>query len=107
MSDAIVPSTHQPIAGPGGIVTATWQRFFNALVGAPATIAPVTVGASPYTYTASQNGTLVVTGGTISAKTLTRNTVTISITSTNIPMANGDSAIIAYSVLPTVNFIPS
>lgn len=112
MTQAIVPSSAQPIADPRtGMVTTYWQRFFNALPGvaAPAAIAAVTVTASPYTYLSGAGGTLSVTGGTVSSITLTRNNVTTAtgITSGLVPVANGDRVTITYSGLPTVNFIPA
>lgn len=104
----IVPSSAQAIADKTGRVTPVWQRFFNAIVQAPAPIASVTVGASPFSFRAGQSGTLVVTGGTVSAITLTRNTMTVSLpTSGAFSMANGDSIAVTYSGLPTVNFIPA
>lgn len=106
MQNAIVPSSAQPISGEGGKVTTTWQRFFNALVSAPAAIAAVTPTGSPFAYTASGAGTLVLSGGTVSARTLTRNTTTVPVGSSTIQMANGDVTTITYSVAPTINFIP-
>lgn len=106
---AIVPSSAQPIADGQGKPNTIWMRFFNALVAPPATIAAVTVGATPFSYTAGGPGTLSVTGGTVSSITLRRNTVTMAtgLTSGLIPMANRDIVTIAYSGLPTVNFVPS
>lgn len=109
MPSPIVPSSQQPIADPStGMVTTFWQRFFNALVSAPGPIVSVTVDPSPFMYTAGAPGTLVISGGTISAVDLSRNTASISLgTSRSISMANGDGVTITYSVMPTVSFIPA
>jgi len=105
---AIVPSSAQPIADKEGRVTTYWQRFFNALVSAPATIGTVDVTSSPFTYTAGQAGQLAVSGGTVSSITLTRNTVAVptGVTAGLIAMRNGDQVTVTYSGLPTINFIP-
>ena len=106
INGAIVPSSAQPIADQQGRITTPWQRFCNALVaGAPHIIA-VTPSGSPFAYTASMSGSLVISGGTVSARTLTRNVDTIPVASSTIPMANGDVATITYSVAPTINFVP-
>ncbi len=105
---AIVPSSQQPLVDKGGRITPVWQRFFNAIVSSAAPIAPVTVGASPFSYRAGAGGTLVVTGGTVSSIALTRNLTTVSLpTSGTFLMANGDTVAITYSGLPTVTFIPT
>lgn len=105
---AIVPSSRQPIALKDGTVTTPWQRFFNALVRAAAPAAAVTVGASPFSFTAGSFGYLAVSGGTVSGITITRGTTVIPTgqTSGMIPVANMDVVTITYSGLPTVNFIP-
>lgn len=103
----IVPSSQQPIVGAGGLVTSPWQRFFNALVSGAAPFVTVTVGASPFDYTASQTGTLVISGGTVSSITLTRSGSTVTWPTNAVPMTNGDVTEITYSVPPTVNFVPS
>ena len=105
-NDAIVPSSGQTIADKAGFVTPTWQRFFNALVSAPAAISAVTPTGSPFSFTAGQSGMLVITGGTVSGVTLTRNTSTITVPTGAIAMANRDVAEITYAVAPTINFVP-
>lgn len=109
MSTPIVPSSQQPMVGDGGRVTPPWLRFFNVLAGiAPSAIAPVDVGASPFAYTAGGSGTLRVSGGTVSSITLTRSGMTVAFgTTASVPVANGDVVTIAYSVKPTISFIPA
>jgi len=103
----IVPSSQQPIAGPGGIITPAWLRFLNAIVAAPGAIVTVTPGASPYTFSAGESGTLRIAGGTVSSIVLTRSGTSVSFgTTATVPVVNGDSVVTTYSVAPTINFIP-
>lgn len=104
----VVPSSYQPISGAGGIVTPVWQRFFNALIAAPAAVEAVPVAGSPLTYKATQRGYLTVTGGTVTAISFIRARATIEIPGGTpfIPMANDDEVRITYSSDPTVSFLP-
>lgn len=105
---ATVPSSTQPISSGGGLVTTVWQRFFNALVTAPAAIESVPATGSPLTYTASQTGSLSVVGGTVTAVSMVRARVTVDLTgAAMVPMANEDVVTITYSVAPVISFIPS
>lgn len=106
---AIVPSSAQPIADGRGFITTPWQRFFNALVSAPAAFQTITVTSSPFTYVAGSNGSLTVSGGTVSGIDLTRSGTTLSTSLSGgiIPVANGDQVTVTYSVIPSVVFIPS
>lgn len=108
-NDAIVPSSAQAIADQRGHVTTPWHRFFNALVSPAAPFTAVTVTSSPFTYVAGSQGSLSVSGGTVSAIDLTRASTTVSTGATAgiIPVANGDRVTITYSGLPTVTFIPA
>lgn len=74
--------------------------------GAP--IQAVTVGASPYAYTAPQQGALSIQGGTVSAVTLKRGgtTVTLGLTAGLVPVSTGDVVTITYTAAPTLNLIP-
>lgn len=102
---AIVPSSAQPIVGPGGRVTTVWQRFFNALVRPADPIVAVTPTGSPFAYMAGAGGNLYVVGGTVSAITLKRSTTTVTVTSP-VPVANGDTVTVTYSGAPTITFVP-
>jgi hypothetical protein len=103
-----VPQSGQPIADPKGLVTQVWQRFFGALVGPAAPIVAVVVSASPTTFTASDSGSVVISGGTLTSVTLNRAGTTISFGTTRVvPVANGDLVTVAYSVAPTINFLPT
>ena len=68
----------------------------------------VTPGASPYTYRTQTEGTLSIVGGTISALSLTRAGVSVSlaVSTPMIPLSPGDAVTITYTVAPTLKFIP-
>ena len=85
----------------GGQNSAAW--------GATGAIASITVGASPYTYTATAAGTVVATGGTVSGVQLKRGSTTITVDSTTnavVPVSAGDQVITTYSAAPTMSFVP-
>ncbi|HUN00399.1 MAG TPA: hypothetical protein PLI96_07945 [Halothiobacillus sp.] len=81
---------------------------FTNINGSRLAASSVTVTASPFAYTASQLGTVYVSGGTVSAITLTRRGVIIptGVTSGAIGVATGDIVTITYSAAPTVNYVP-
>lgn len=107
MTVPIVPNSNQPLVDGGGFVTPVWQRFFGALIGAPAAISAITVSASPTTFTASQRGTVGISGGTLTAVSLTRAATTIALgTTRSVTVANGDVVTVSYSVAPTISFVP-
>lgn len=68
----------------------------------------VTVGASPFTYTALFNGTLAVSAGTVSSISIIRQGVTVATGTTAglIPMRRLDEVQITYTSAPTVVFLP-
>lgn len=68
----------------------------------------VAIGASPFTYTAAFDGTVVVTGGTVSAIALIRQgtSVATGLTSGLFPLSRLDQLQITYSVAPTATFLP-
>lgn len=98
----------------------TLRDLTNALVYGQDTLLPdvvpqaqpsqaVTVGASPYTYTALASGALAVSGGTISAISIIRQGVTVAtgVISGVLPVSRRDQVTITYTVLPTVVFLPT
>jgi len=80
--------------------------FATETTGAP--IQAVTPGASPYAYTATQDGALSVQGGTVSLVAFARAgaSLTLGLTNGLVQMATGDKVTITYTVAPTINFIP-
>lgn len=86
-------------------------RQLNAVTGrietpADAAVA-VTVGASPYSYTPTDDGLVVVTGGTVSALAYGRNAAftALGVVAGLVPVKAGDTLRITYTVAPTVSFI--
>lgn len=69
----------------------------------------VTVGASPFTYIASFDGTLSVTAGTVSGISIIRQSATVAtgMTSGLVPLRRGDQVQITYTAVPTVVFLPA
>ena len=71
-------------------------------------ITGVPVGASPFAYVAGERGSVCITGGTVSSVTLTRHGVTVNPGSLAgyVPVSQGDTVTVTYSVAPTIDFIP-
>lgn len=86
-------------------------RQLNAVTGRIETpadaAASVTVGASPYSYTPTDDGLVVVVGGTVSALAYGRNGVFtgLGLLAGLVPIKSGDTLRITYAVAPTVSFI--
>src|SRR4051794_15228226 len=79
-----------------GNVTPEWYRFFLTLylqlTAGP--VVPVTLGASPATYTATAKGNLLLSGGTVTGVAFTRDGTTMldaGQTQGFFPMARGDA----------------
>lgn len=98
----------------GKVVSRPWYTFLQGLwKGTPTgQDGLVTAGASPFTYTASGRGFLIVQGGTVSlvqwlgtsrGSTAPRST---GVTQGCFPMSQGDQLIITYSVIPTLAWVP-
>ena len=108
--DPIVPSSSEPIGSLNGqpvYVSPTYQRFFGNLVGNPQPIQTVSATGSPFSFTASQAGSVSISGGTISALRLTRGKLSVPVSGAMIPVMNGDMLTITYSGSPAIYFIPS
>lgn len=103
----ILPNLKSALVNAKGFVLQPWITFFQQFTQAPSQVIDLNVIVSPFSYTAVEPGFLAITGGTISAITLTRGSTTVTITGDLIPVAIGDIVAITYSVLPTVQFFPS
>lgn len=106
----LTPNWTTPIVDPQtGYANQAWFEFFARLTAQPPPITAVKPTVSPFTYVASTNGNLAASGGTVSAITITRARMTIptGVTGGIIPLSQGDSVTITYSVAPTIHFTPS
>lgn len=95
-----------------GITSKDWFFFWSGLFRglAPAAEVPVTVGASPFSYNAPVKGSLIVSGGTVSAIAFSRDGSTFYATGQTAGMFTlnaQDRLRITYTVLPTVTFVPT
>jgi hypothetical protein len=103
-----VPTYEQSLSK-SGQTSQVWYRYFQGLfLGTPpAAEATITLGASPYTYTAAQKGFMVIRGGTVSAVQFTRSVTTLTGQTAGIfPLSNGDQLTVTYSGLPTMVWVP-
>ena len=104
-----LPNFQQPIAEKG-VTSRAWYQFFQQLWKGvpPADESSVTVTASPFTYTASQRGFVIVNGGTVSLIQFARTTTnyTTGQTSGCFPLSSGDSLVVTYTGKPTMTFVP-
>lgn len=74
--------------------------------GAPPRPIVITIGASPYLYTAPFAGWVVINGGTVSSITFSRDGATFfTVPGGVVPVAQGDQVIVTYSVAPTMTMI--
>lgn len=97
-----------PFTDKNGRLTKEWAAFLNDLVKPPGPASSVTMTGSPFSYDAATRGTLVVTGGTVSAIQLNRQgeTYSFGVTSGLVPVGAEDTILITYTVAPTVTFLP-
>lgn len=91
-----------------GFVNPAWWQFFATLAGLPAAIQELSLSGSPFSFTASVPGNVLVAGGMVSSLVLTRGRVTLTtgLVGGFVPMAWQDTLEITYTVLPDVWFIP-
>lgn len=85
-----------------------WIQYLQQFTTAPAAFKSLTVGKSPFVYTAVEPGFVYIKSGTVSVISLKRGSIAIDTTGlVFIPVGIGDAITITYSVVPTVYFIPS
>ncbi len=88
-----------------------WWRFFSKQFSAASPQRSVTVTASPFLYGFTENGFVIVEGGTVSLIELLRGpsvvtTYDLGATAGQFAVRNGDAIQITYTVAPTVTFFP-
>ena len=112
-----IPNPQLPVGvapdGKGGTVPVRlsdlWYRFLTRLsqLSAESALRDVSVGASPWSFTADTIGHLNLIGGTISQVLLTRGSNSTVVTGSRlVPVAAGDVVTTTYTVAPTASFIP-
>lgn len=91
-----------------GKIRAPWNYYLQQFTQAPPSVFPLIVGTSPFEFQAAEPGNVTITGGTVSQILLTRGTVSINVTGQKvIPVSINDTITVTYSVLPTLQFLPS
>lgn len=105
-----LPSYDQPLSTKEW-TSKDWYLFWaNVYTGIPSdAISNITVGASPFSYTAPLGGFVLLTGGTVSAVELSRDGTTyytFPTTSGQFIVASGDVLRVTYTVLPTMVMVP-
>jgi hypothetical protein len=103
--------TYEQGLNPKGQTSSVWYRFFQGVYQGkpPALEATQTAATSPYTFTASQKGFLIVQGGTVSMVQFSRGgavNYNTGVTQGCFPVSAGDSIIVTYSVVPNTTFVP-
>ena len=82
--------------------------LFLPAIGSPAAPDAVTVGASPYSYSPGFDGFAVVSGGTVSNISVSRDGGATTFTTGEItgifPLTLSDTLILTYTVVPTLTF---
>lgn len=102
-----LPNLLAPIADRAGKLIRPWVQFLQQFVQQPPNFVTLSVGTSPFSYTAKEPGFIVTIGGTVSDISLTRGTNTLSLgTPKFTPVSIKDVVTITFSVLPTITFIP-
>ena len=105
-----LPNLRAAFVNKFGNLVSPWNSYLQQFTQAPPNIATVIVGASPITYTATEPGTVIISGGTLTALTLTRGLVTVALAITDriIPVGINDIVVITYSIAPiAIKFVPS
>lgn len=106
----LTPDWQTPLVDETGHATQSWFNFFARLTAKPQAISTVTPTASPFSFTASLDGALAISGGTVSSVKLTRGRVAgvnTGLTSGMVSMAQGDVVTVTYSAAPSISFIPA
>ena len=104
--DPVSGSTANANLNIGGILTVINNKVLTANdANVGQACAAVTVGVSPFAYTATLGGDVAVAGGTVSGMTKTRAAVVVwnsLLSSDDIPVRAGDVITVTYTVAPTI-----
>jgi hypothetical protein len=103
------PTYEVPITT-GKNTTPTWYRWVQSIdTGVPpSTETVITVGASPFTYTAPSGGFVIIDGGSVTTVQFVRvGSYYTGVVNGLFPLSLGDKLIVTYAVAPTVfTFVP-
>lgn len=110
MNTLPLPSLVSPLVDRLGKLVPPWNSWFQQFAQAAPAVANITIGISPFSYTANSNGSLIVSGGTVSNISLIRGTTTIIVATSTvnpviIPISIGDTVQVTYTVSPTMQFL--
>ena len=104
------PTYQEPIET-NEVTTRGWYSFWAGLFsGQPtAPVSAISVGASPFSYTATVGGSVVINAGTVSQVQVSRDGLTFfttGMTTGMFPVSQGDILKVTWSVVPTMTLIP-
>jgi hypothetical protein len=95
----------------GTKTTSSWYRWFQDtdMGTPPSSELPVNVGASPFIYSATMKGSVIVQGGAVSSIQISRSGTfhTTGVTQGLLNMAANDQLKIVFTSPPTLVFLPS
>jgi hypothetical protein len=108
------PTFDQDILAPNpnnARTTSAWYRWFQDVdLGVPpSSELPITVGASPFIYTAAQKGGVIVNGGTVTSISVSRSGTfyATGLTQGLTYVAANDQLRVVYTGAPTMVFLPA
>ena len=108
MTNLTIPSPNHKVLTEAGTFSLAWWRYLTSL--SPYNVLPdsvITVTASPFAYTATDDGSVVISSGTISDVSVKRTTTSYSIgTTRQVEVGKGDIVTVTYSVAPTMALFP-
>lgn len=106
-----LPLYNVPLLQAGQILR-DWYFFFSGLFRGlpPGNVEAVTVGTSPYTYSAARRGFLILTGGTVSSVEFSRDGTTFydyGTTAGQFAVSAADQVRITHTGAPDTVFVPT
>lgn len=103
-------ASHKPLVLVAGVIRQLSASDTLQAARTPSALAPVvvTVTASPFTYTPTADGLLIVSGGTVTKQEYKRGAAYVEVGQLNsmLLVLAGDALRVTYSVAPTITFIP-
>lgn len=106
-----LPNAGDKLIDEQGRPSQAWYRLFSRLFSKPPRESSITVGASPFLTGFTEDGFVVVEGGTVSVIELLRGTSVVTAynlgaTAGQFVVKNGDAIQVTYTVAPTITFFP-